>query len=327
MSLFNIVQVENVCQRGSIRDGDVALLRQAIAPESALDEASIDDLFRIQALCHLQAPQWPEFFIECVTDYLIAEKDPAGYLTLDQVNYLLTRIERNGCLETKIEFDLILNLMDKARWAPSRLATIALTEIHQAVAAGAGVLRGGQECASGEMKRQDLALINQVLTAFGGDECMPLTRPEADILFAIDECVTATLPNETWNVMFAAIVANIMLAASGYRVPPRDVALATLQSSPDAENTSQSAILERIVSAYQRLTPEERAVGRLERQRIEIVTGERIEEPGALWLSQHLETRLGSSSALDDLIQCLQSLDVRLHPILQNIVRRHGQAA
>lgn len=329
MSFFDIVHIEEMCRRGSIKDADVVVLRKTVASHNVLDQSSIDDLFRIQALCHLQCPAWAEFFVETVTDFLVREKQPTGYLTLEHVRYLIERIERNDRLETKTEFDLVLNLLDKARWAPERLVTAALEEVHVAIATGFGVLRGGQDRASGEVTTQDIADIRRILYAFGGDEGSPLTRTEAEILFAIDECLSEPDRPGEWAALFTLSVANVMLSVSGYRVPPRDVALGypAVSQSGDTPGQQLRTGIDRILGASSRMSPEERSIARLERQRIEIVTGEQAAEPDAIWLVERLEQRFATSPHLGVLLARFRDRDTPLHPALRSVVLRHARAA
>ncbi|MFM1815972.1 MAG: hypothetical protein RLZ98_2667, partial [Pseudomonadota bacterium] len=44
MSIFNIVHVEEMCRRGSVKDADVTVLRNTLAAHRTLDASSIDDL-------------------------------------------------------------------------------------------------------------------------------------------------------------------------------------------------------------------------------------------------------------------------------------------
>lgn len=329
MSIFNIVHIEEMCRRGSIRETDVRVLQATLSQQQALDQSSIDDLFRIHTLCHLHAAAWADFFIETVTDYLVHERQPSGYLTLEQVRYLFDRLLRNGRLETKTEFDLILNLLDKSRWAPERLAASALEQVHVAVATGAGVLRGGQELASGEVTAQDISHVRTILNAFGGDECRPLTKGEAQVLCTIDECLTRSGEADAWSEFFTLAVANLMLAASGYRVPTREVALAPGPAGPNRRKIPGGSKdhLAKVFAGYSRVSPEERAIMRLERQRLEIVTGEQTDEADAIWLAERLNTRFGNAPHLAALLAFFRDQDIRLHPVLRNVMLRHVKAA
>jgi hypothetical protein len=329
MSIFNIVHVEEMCRRGSVKDADVTVLRNTLAAHRTLDASSIDDLFRINLLCHLQTRNWSEFFIEAVTDWFVREQQPTGYLTVGQMRYLFERIERRERIETRTEFDLLLNLLDKARWVPERLATAALKEIHAAIATGEGVLRGGQDRASGEVTVQDIADIRRVLYAFGGDDNRPLTRTEAEILCSIDECLQPAHALGEWCDLFTLSILNVMLAASGYRVPTREVALAARPEgrNGDADRLALARHIDQRLAAYARLTPEERAIQRLERQRIEIVTGEQVGEAEALWISERLDERFSAAPHLVLLISTLRDREVRMHPVLHNMMTRHARAA
>jgi hypothetical protein len=93
-----------------------------------------------------------------------------------------------------------------------------------------------------------------------------------------------------WTDLFAKAMANVVLAEHGYAVPPRMVALrpwtSTEASTTLDEQVAQS--LGHLRHDYHRQSVEERALARLERQRIEIVTGETIVGEDGDWLTDRL---------------------------------------
>ena len=122
MSALQFADISEICGRGSVKDADVAALRRAFTQKPSLKPADVEALFYIQDACPVQDPVWAEFFIDTVTDYLVRELEPSGYLTHGQGTWLIARISVDGRVRTKTEFDLLVNVLDKSRWAPASLA-------------------------------------------------------------------------------------------------------------------------------------------------------------------------------------------------------------
>ncbi len=329
MSFFNIIHIEEMCHRGTIKESDIEALRAVISGQAALDQSSMDDLFRIHALCHLKPVAWSDLFIDAVTEFLVNEAQPIGYLTADQVRYLMERLERNGRLETRTEFDLILNIIATARWAPESLAATALNAVLAAIELGKGVARGNYESMPATLSSRDVALIRAILMDFGGDERRPLTRTELEVLIHIDECIGQGLRSTDWIELYVKAVANAILAASGYAVPVRSIALSNCVG--DAQNASEgqglSQEIDRTIATYVLQTAEERSIQRLEKQRIEIVTGDRVREADGIWIWERLEHQFAKNSHLSKLLAHLKSRGLELHPALTKSGATSGQVA
>jgi hypothetical protein len=85
--------------------------------------------------------------------------------------------------------------------------------------------------------------------------------------------------------------------------------------------------LSSVQEAYHDQTAEERALARLEHQRIEIITNEEITEAEATWLVSRLgrDGRLSPSETA--LIAYLKHENPKIHPALTEAVDRLGHAA
>ena len=108
---------------------------------------------------------------------------------------------------------------------------------------------------------------------------------------------------------------------------------ASLQS-PEQQTSVLASLLSMVQSnlasvqdAYHDQTAEERALARLEHQRIEIITNEEITEAEATWLVSRLgrDGRLSPSETA--LIAYLKHESPKIHPVLTEAVDRLGTAA
>ena len=336
MSGLQALRVEEIVNRGSLRDTDVRLLRQIFYEDGIVSQSEADLLFKLNNSCPVQHGDWADFFIEAITDYLVFQERPQGYLTSANANWLIEKISHDGKVDSKTELELLVTVLDKARWSPVSLVKFALQQVKHAVISGDGPLRNGKGLVAGKITEGEVDLLRRILYAFGGDGHVAITRDEADILFDIDETVADAEPNPAWTDLFVKAIANVMMSASGYSVPSREEALrqeASLQS-PERQTSVLASLLSMVQSnlssvqdAYHDQTAEERALARLEHQRIEIITNEEITEAEATWLVSRLgrDGRLSPSETA--LIAYLKHESPKIHPALTEAVDRLGHAA
>jgi len=336
MSGLKSFPVAEIIARGTIRDQDVTKLRRIFYEDGIVSSDEADIIFRLNAACPIVDASWNELLVEAVTDYIVFQANPQGYVTSDNAYWLLERISHDGKIASKTELDLAVNVLEKARWAPVSLAKFALEQVKDAVITGKGPLRTGKSVVAGTISLGEVDLLRRILYAFGGDGHVAITRDEADVLFDIDEAVESAEPNANWTDLFVKAVANVIMATSGYAVPSREEALRQ-EASLDCPEKKTSVLafllsmvrsnLTSVRSAYHDQTAEERALARLEHQRIEIITNETITEAEASWLAQRLgrDGRLSPSETA--LVAYLRVESPKMHPVLVEAVARLGQAA
>ena len=186
-------------------------------------------------------------------------------------------------------------MLDKARWAPQSLVRFALDQVKDAVIDGTGPLRSGKKLEPGRVCEVDVDLMRRILYSFGGDGNIAVTRPEAEVLFDIDEATAEADNHPAWTDLFVKAIASCVMAASGYAGPPREIALARDawldrrgDLSLDAMLGGMGAGLNGLFGGYREQTEEEQAIARLTQQKIEIVTHEAVTTAEAAWLAERI---------------------------------------
>ena len=335
MSALRSVPIDEIVRSGNIRDIDVLRLRTVIHSDGIVSDEEAEALLQINSVCSAQDPRWSELFIEGITDYLVNQAEPEGYVTTEGAQWLLAQIAPAGAITRKNELDLIINVLDKARGSPVSLTCFALGEIRRAVVDGVGPLRCGDVPDKGWISDEEVEQVRRILYAFGSEGGVAVTRPEADVLFDINDAIVNPQACPLWTDLFVKAVANVVMAVSGQAVPPREEALRSDAWLNERGNLSPRSLLSAMVtssldsiwSVYRDQSPEERALARLEQQRIEIITNEVITQAEAGWLSERLsrDGRLGPSEAA--LISYLNRESPNIHPDLQATVDRLTRAA
>jgi hypothetical protein len=335
MGALRSLPVDEIIRRGSIKNVDVLRLKSSYHYDGMITESEADALLRLNEACLIQDPSWPEFFVEAVTDYVDNQAQPEGYLTAEGAQWLILRVGKDGNVARKTELDLIVNVLDKSRWSPVSLSRIALQQVKRAVVHGDGPLRAGEMSEKGKISEPEVELVRRILYAFGGDGNVAVTRAEAEVLFEINDAIADPQANPAWSELFVKAVTNVVMAASGQAVPTREEALRRDAWLEERDELSPHAVLAALVTssldavknAYQEQSSEERALARLEHQRIEIITNEVITQAEAGWLCDRIgrDGRLTPNEAA--LVAYLKKESPNIHPDLQAAVDRLAEAA
>ena len=335
MSLLNAISIDDMSSCGAITGLDVQALRRAFYEDGVIDAAEAETLFRLNSACPKQDPAWANCFVEMVTDYVVNQVKPEGYITAENATWLMAQIAKRGTIESKIELELLITVIDKARWSPQGLVTFALAQVKHAVIGGDGPLRAGKALQPGAINEAEVELLKRILYAFGGDGNIGITRAEAEILFDIDAATWSESNAASWPDLFVKAIANCVITASGYAPPSREQALAQEGWLQRRGDLAPGAVLgaavhggiSSILAAYRKQSSEERAIAALERQKIEIITAEEVSVANAEWLAAHI----GRSGQLTPneraLLAFLQTNSTKVAPELEKLMERLRPAA
>jgi hypothetical protein len=334
MAVLSAVSIAEIKARGSIKDADVLKVRRNYYDDGLITAEEADAIFALNDACPVQDPAWADCFIETITDYLVEQAEPRGYLTAENAQWLIERIAGDGRVETKTELELLVNVLDKARWAPQSLVRFALDQVKGAVIEGSGPLRSGKTLEPGRVCEAEVDLLRRILHSFGGDGNIAVTRPEAEVLFDIDAATAGADNHPGWTDLFVKAIAGCVMAASGYAAPPREIALARDawldqrgDLSLEAMLGGMGAGLKGLFGGYREQTEEERAIARLTQQKIEIVTHEAVTAAEAAWLSE----RIGRGGKLTPneraLLAFLKAESPSIDPALRPLLERATVAA
>ena len=325
MSVLSAVPVAEIKARGSIKDADVLKLRRDYYDDGRITDEEADAIFALHDACPVRDPAWADYFVEAITDYIVDQAKPEGYLNAANVGWLLQRIAKNGRIETKIEMELLLGILERARWIPQSLVRFALEQVKEAIITGAGPLRAGAHPGARRVTGGDIELMRRIICSYGRDGSIPLTRSEAEVLLDIDAATAGADNHPAWPDLFVKSIASCVMGASGYAMPSRVDALARdtwLDRSGGA-----SRYITRGLEAYRKRTPEERAMARLGLQKVEIVTSEAVTVADASCLAAHMSRDGGLTPNVRGLLAFLKAEAPAIHPSVQALVDKAAAAA
>ena len=100
MSPIAFDPIDDVRNRGVVRDSDVLRLRKLVYGKPSIAADDIEALFGINDKVSSTDPTWAPFFIEAVTDFVINELPPQGYVTATNADWLISRIGHDGRVDS-----------------------------------------------------------------------------------------------------------------------------------------------------------------------------------------------------------------------------------
>ena len=93
--------VKAILARGKITADDVLDLRHRVFLKGVVTPDDAAMVFALNDRLEQSAdPSWPPFFAEVLTDYLVFQAEPRGYISDANADWLIARIGRAGHVET-----------------------------------------------------------------------------------------------------------------------------------------------------------------------------------------------------------------------------------
>ena len=205
---------------GVITAEEVLALRRAGWGDGRIDPAEADAIFTINDHIndHLAArtPEWVDFFVEAICEFVIAGGSPRGFVSEAQADWLIARLGADGRVESMAELELLSRLFDKCQLLPERLRGYALSQIEQIVLTGEGPTRDGGRVDGACITAAECRLLRRFIFSSAGDGPGGVSQPEAEMLFRIKDATLGAANAPEWEPLFVQGVANYLMAYSSF---------------------------------------------------------------------------------------------------------------
>ena len=315
---------------GSVNDDDVVQIRRYIYGDMAVSLEEGAALFRLNNASLTYARTWYELFPEAIGDILVNQARPEGYISEENVDWLIGQITADGHVCSRTELDAVLHVLEKARKAPERLEQFALRTVADSVINGTGATRSGAELKPGIIADAEVELLRRVLYAGAGASGAAISRAEAEILFDLNDATAEVENAPAWSELFTKAVANYLMAISGFAPPPREVALAREDwlTQPGGFHGGLGGFFktmfgggaEAVRDAFAGRSGPSRDRGA--QMEAEIATSEKVTEDEASWLVN----RIGRDGVLHEneraLLRFIQEESPSIHPALRPLMEK-----
>lgn len=189
-------------QMGQMSREDAAERVNDVFRDGVVSREEAERLFDLASTLGEQSPGWDARFIEAIGDYLLLREAPEGWISDDEADWLIARIEASGAKTAERHVELLLALMRKADGAPPRLALYALSACCERIEA------------DGRAEAEEVERVRRTIYGPASEGGLWVTRAEATLLFRTNDKVAHARNDPSWNDLFARAIGNHLLAAA-----------------------------------------------------------------------------------------------------------------
>jgi hypothetical protein len=94
---------------------DVAWLRREVFADGEVTLEAADELFAVARARMNNAPEWTDFFVELITDYVVWQSRPTGVVNEERAKWLLDKADECKSIEA---LGALVNVLAEAHRAP-----------------------------------------------------------------------------------------------------------------------------------------------------------------------------------------------------------------
>jgi hypothetical protein len=207
--------------KSPITAADVLAIRPILFGDMVVSPDEAESLFRINAAARDAAPEWRDLFVEAMTDYVVRQQEPQGYIDRAKADWLMARLGAGGRTPNAAELEMLVYVLERAESAPAELGLFAMRQVARHALSPERL--GGQGPA---LTAEEVSLLRRALYAFAGaGGAAAVSREEAEILFDLNDASRGRPNDPAWTDLFAKAIGSAIMAAAGYAAPSREEAL------------------------------------------------------------------------------------------------------
>ena len=208
--------------KGVITAEDVLAVRHIVWPDGKIDPTEADAVFDLNSGLNAAPREWVDFFVEAIETYVVHQQAPVGYVDDAKANWLISRIDSDGRVDSLGELELLAKILEDATNAPETFKSYALKQIETIIMTGSGPTRDGGALDPGTINAAEVKLLRRMLFAQAGDGPALVSTTEADMLFRLKDATLNAANAPEWSSFFVQAVGNHLMAHSDYQPLSRD---------------------------------------------------------------------------------------------------------
>ena len=201
---------------GAITADEILGMRREGWSSGCIDADEADAIFVLNDQLAERTPEWSDFFVEALSEYIVHSVEPKGYVSPDQAEWLIERIDSNGRLDSLTELELLVKVLEKAIHTPESLRCYARDQIEKAVLSGEGPTRDGGMLEKGNVTEGEARLLRRIIFASGSDRPAAVSQNEAELLFRLKDATLGADNAPEWKRLFVQGVGNYLQGFGGH---------------------------------------------------------------------------------------------------------------
>jgi hypothetical protein len=180
----------------------VAVRRIVFGGDCTVSQDEAEALIQLNADAGKVSREWRALFAEALTDYIVRQEHPQGYVDQAKADWLMGRVRQEKRVRDD-EVEMLIHVLEQADQTPPGFSGFVLDLVKSL--ALSGLRRDGQ------LSGENIARLRRVVFAAGGAKNLAVTRREAEALFDINDALAGAVADPVWTDLFVKAVGNAVL--------------------------------------------------------------------------------------------------------------------
>ncbi|MEM9500229.1 MAG: hypothetical protein AAF941_00155 [Pseudomonadota bacterium] len=195
---------------GQVSPEEVLALRRQGWGDGAIHQDEAEALFALNDSLTERSEEWCDFFVEAIGEYVLNGTKPRLQCSDSEAEWLIAKVDHDGVLESMVELETIVRIIERAENVPERLKQYVLEQVEREVLTGTGPTRCGGELSATHISSAECRILRRVIFASGGHGPAAVSRFDAELLFRLKDATLADENAEEWGDLFVDGVANFL---------------------------------------------------------------------------------------------------------------------
>ena len=210
MTTHFIDLAQRAAEDGSVSSEEVLALRRQGWGDGVIHRDEAEALFALNDALDDRSEEWCDFFVEAIGEYVLNGTQPRLQCNEEEAAWLIDHVDRDGKLESVVELETLVRIMERAENTPQRLKDYILRQVENEVLTGTGPTRCGGELSSTHISSAECKILRRVIFASGGHGPAAVSRFDAETLFRLKDATLADDNAPEWEDLFLDGVANYL---------------------------------------------------------------------------------------------------------------------
>lgn len=184
---------------------DIGLLRKHTFPDGIRTADDVVTMLALNNSCPEKCPEWNAFFVEQLAGFIVDYSYPQG--SLDDVNaaWLIRVVSTDGVINSALELELVLHVMEMAAFVPDELRAFALDQLRLALCESIGGYKLSRATDRAGITRQDVDFVMRVLRGVSDGGVISLSRVTYDVMMRLAEATDPAANHPRWAQILQAV--------------------------------------------------------------------------------------------------------------------------
>ncbi|MBA5804355.1 MULTISPECIES: hypothetical protein [Rhizobium] len=208
---------------------DIVLLRKHSFPEGIRTSDDVVAMLALNNSCPEKCADWNAFFVEQLAGFIVHYTYPQGSLDEINVAWIMRMFTTDGVVNSALELELILHVMEVSANVPGELRALALDQLRLAITDNIGGYKLSRAIDRRGITRQDIDYAMRIFRSVAEGGTIPVSSVEYGVLQQIEQATLLGANHPQWAGIMAAVELR------DYAEPRRSRWLRIVDEEPVAE--------------------------------------------------------------------------------------------